>query len=269
MDATVICRAASAELQPGRLGDRKHFCSSTYGCGTERYSEACQAAGQPVDRLHVPAFMALRPCHGGCRPPEMCSFQKPALCCGLHYRARLQHLLHPVWKESHWLNSPGLSCLLTAVHFALSKGQHPTIIRPTRRGACSNLRIPPHLRYSSRDRDSMGTFQGCCKLLVMLGSCQPRMNLHRQCQVVAGSKLGTHIQHVQWPRGSLCLPVTAAAGTGLGCPRRSGRSAQAGSGRALLQPRSAADSRSGSEELGACWPWAIAADSAADGYRNR
>lgn len=40
------------------------------------------------------------------------------------------------------------------------------------------------------------------------------MNLHRQCQVVVGSKLGSHIRHVQWLRGSLSLLVWAVEGCG-------------------------------------------------------
>lgn len=40
------------------------------------------------------------------------------------------------------------------------------------------------------------------------------MNLQRQCQIVVGYKLGSHIRHVWWPRGSLLLLVWAVEGCG-------------------------------------------------------
>lgn len=43
---------------------------------------------------------------------------------------------------------------------------------------------------------------------------QPKVNLHEQSQVVVGSKLGSHIWHVRWPRSSLSLLVWAVEGCG-------------------------------------------------------
>lgn len=155
--------------------------------GTQRL-EICLTGSRTSGQGTLPSPVAPKPCGGAFSPEAHTPFRKPvwlalgedAVVCAAVPHCSVFCKVHGD-KFTGWIHMPELfaHCSSLCPELQITSHRQPSpgdlmtskkAIRATRRGAGCNVRIPPHLRHSSRDRDNTGTFQECCKLSVMLGS---------------------------------------------------------------------------------------------------